>query len=516
MGRSATSANEGQGWWEQPRALLVLTLASAVPLLWPDIPPLNDLPGHMGRYKVQLAIGDSESLSRFFRFDWALMGNLGVDLLVMPLAKLFGLELAVKLIVVAIPVMTVAGFLWVAAEVHGRVPPTALFALPLAYSHPFLFGFVNFALSIGMAFLAFGLWLRLGRLGYLRVRAVLFIPISALIWLTHAFGWGVLGVLAFSAELVRQMDREKSLIEAGLWSGCHCLPLTPPLMLMLAWRSGGGVGGETGDWFNLRAKVAWAVTIFRDRWMWLDVASVTVATLLMLEGWRHPKLEFSRNLLASAGCLLLVYLFLPRIVFGSAYADMRLAPYMLAVGLLAIRPRGPAESSVELKIALAGLAFFMVRIAAATTSFYLYDQSYDRELQALQYVPEGARVVSFVGEPCRFTWFAKRLQHLPSIGIVRREAFSNDQWVMPGAQLLSINSEFAGAFASDPSQVVTDGPCDQEEWLSVDDALRTFPRAGFDYVWLIDPPRFDPQLTIDLQPVWQKEGSILFAVQRDR
>jgi hypothetical protein len=33
-----------------------------------------------------------------------------------------------------------------------------------------------------------------------------FLPISVLIWITHTFGWGVLGVLAFSAELIRQHD----------------------------------------------------------------------------------------------------------------------------------------------------------------------------------------------------------------------------------------------------------------------------------------------------------------------
>ena len=48
---------------------------------------------------------------------------------------------------------------------HGRIPPTAFFALPFIYGYPFLFGFVNFALSVALAFLAFGLWLRLGRLG---------------------------------------------------------------------------------------------------------------------------------------------------------------------------------------------------------------------------------------------------------------------------------------------------------------------------------------------------------------
>ena len=77
-----------------------------------------------------------------------------------------------KLIVLAIPPLTVAGFLWVAREVHHRLPPTALFALPFAYGHPFMFGFVNFALSMALAFLAFGLWLRLARLGRLRLRAV--------------------------------------------------------------------------------------------------------------------------------------------------------------------------------------------------------------------------------------------------------------------------------------------------------------------------------------------------------
>ena len=131
-------------WWETRPFVAAVILLSMVPLIYPPIPPLVDLFGHMGRYRVQLDL------------HWAAIGNLGVDLLVMPLGKLIGLEPAVKLIVLAIPPMTVAGFLWVAREVHHRLPPTALFALPFAYSHPFMFGFVNFALSVGLAFLACG------------------------------------------------------------------------------------------------------------------------------------------------------------------------------------------------------------------------------------------------------------------------------------------------------------------------------------------------------------------------
>ncbi|RZM35880.1 MAG: hypothetical protein EOP67_09435, partial [Sphingomonas sp.] len=116
---------------------MAVALASIIPLLWPQIPPLVDLPGHMGRYRVQLAIGDNPWLAQWYDFRWSLIGNLGVDLLIEPLAPIFGLELAVKLIVMAIPALTVSGLLWMAREVHGRIPATALFALPLAYSYPF-------------------------------------------------------------------------------------------------------------------------------------------------------------------------------------------------------------------------------------------------------------------------------------------------------------------------------------------------------------------------------------------
>ncbi|MGC7532537.1 hypothetical protein ACPWML_26320, partial [Pandoraea pneumonica] len=73
----------------------------------------------------------------------------------------------------------------------------------LAYCYPFQFGFANFALSMALALCLFALWLRLGRLRRFRLRAAIFIPASCLLWLCHTFGWGVLGVLAFSAEMIR-------------------------------------------------------------------------------------------------------------------------------------------------------------------------------------------------------------------------------------------------------------------------------------------------------------------------
>ena len=177
-------------WWETRWFVLLLMLLSVVPLIYPRVAPLVDLFGHVGRYRVQLDVATSTFLQRYYEYDWAPIGNLGVDGLVQVLGPILGLETAVKLIIMSIPVLTVAGFLLVAREVHHRLPPTAIFSLLFVYNHPFLYGFVNFSLSMALAFLAFGLWLRLARQGRFRLRAILFVPISFVIFFAHTFGWG--------------------------------------------------------------------------------------------------------------------------------------------------------------------------------------------------------------------------------------------------------------------------------------------------------------------------------------
>src|SRR6476620_2674322 len=182
-------------WWERRVTIVLVVLLTMVPLLYPPIPPLVDLFGHMGRYRVELNLHQSPWLQQYFNYHWAAIGNLGVDLLVLVLGPIMGLEPAVKLIVLATPPLTAIGFLWVAREVHGRIPPTALFALPFIYGYPFLFGFVNFTLSVALAFLAFGLWLRLGRLERTKLRGWLFVPISLIVFFAHTYGWGLMGLM---------------------------------------------------------------------------------------------------------------------------------------------------------------------------------------------------------------------------------------------------------------------------------------------------------------------------------
>ncbi|MFL6765944.1 MAG: hypothetical protein ACJ8FO_12190 [Sphingomicrobium sp.] len=499
---------EARPWWESRLCLALVVLATMLPLLYPPVPPLVDLLGHMGRYRVELDLNHSPWLQQYYDYHWAAIGNLGVDLLIIPVGKLIGLEPAVKLIVLLIPPLTAIGMLWVASEVHGRVPPTVFFALPFIYGFPFLFGFVNFTLSVALAFLAFGLWLRLGRLEKTSLRSWLFPPISLIVFFCHTYGWGLLGLMCFSADAVRLHDRGRSWWRAGLEAALHTSVMALPLLVMLLWR-GETHGGSTSDWFDWKIKWRWIYMALRDRWKMFDIGSLIAAGLVFVYALVSRKLTVSRNLAFSAIVLAVSFAILPRIIFGSAYADMRLVPYLMAVALLAVRFRAPHPVTAQV-LAVLGLLFFATRTVANTVSLAIAGHDQAAKMKAIELMPRGARVISLVGMSCTEYWPMLRNGHLGAMVIVRRQGFSNDQWLLEGVNLLDLKYRAAGYFAADPSQLVRPNGCVDRLHRMIDDSLASLPRNDFDYVWLIDAPPYSAQTVADMKPVWRGPGSIIY------
>ena len=516
MAEAARLAGNGTGVanriWQHRVLPLLAVLACAVPLLYPTIPPLTDLPGHIARYHVELTLDSSAALQRHYDFHWALTGNLGVDLLIIPMAKLFGLELGVKLIVIAIPMMLAAGFLGVARELHGHVPPTAYFALPLTYHHAFQFGFVNFSLSAALCFLAFWLWLHLGRMDRIRLRGALFVPISCLVWVSHVYGWGMLGILAFSAEVVRMRSRGDGWLRSLFFGGLHCLPLCPPFLLMLMWRSG-DVRGFTGDW-QWQAKATWLISILRERWQAWDVAGAVLSWLLVLSALAGIGLRMHPAARIAVLLLVPLYLAIPRVVIGSGYADMRLAAFIAAIGIIGSRLDEKALARLGTVVAAAGLLFFTARIVVTTAAFATLSAAWQSQLAALPSIERGSRVLLLSTLPCLKQWSSDRIDHLGSLALARRDAFTNSQWALAGAQLLRVKYGAGKPFVADPSHLMRPGHCgDGPARLRL---AQTIAPHAFDYLWVVDLPRPQWQHGPELIPVWSGPTGILYRTSAER
>ncbi len=501
---------EASPWWMRRSFHLLLLALAAVPLLYPPIPPLIDLPNHMGRYAVQLGSDSSPALRQWFAFEWQLIGNLGVDLLVELLAPVLGLELAVKLIVILIPVTTTAGFLWTAREVHGRIPVTAALVVPLSYCYPFQFGFVNYCLAMALAVTGYALVLRLTRLDRPYWRAVALLVAGCVTWTAHAYGWAMLGLLWFVTVIVRNWPH--GLPKAFARAIVLCLPLAVPLVPMLLWRSGNPVGVD--GWFAIQGKLVWLVTILRDRWMVVDLigAGVIYAVIASAFVWR-AKFRMDPTLLVAGLTLIAVAMMLPATIFGSAFADVRLLPYAIATLLVGVAMRAEVEERFVRAAAILVLGFVLVRTALSTASFALYAQSYAQELEALDHVLPASRIAAFSEDACGSPWYDARLRHLANLAIGRNEAFVNGLFVSDGWNAMRVTFDEAAPYTGFPSSMAS--PADDCDWdlPTVQERIADLPPNAFDYVWLLQVPQERRPSAPALRPVWSSNGSVLYRVQ---
>lgn len=511
MSAADTSAAADTRWWETRAALAAAMLFSVLPLVWPALPPLYDLPDHAGRYHVMADIARSADLQRHWTFEWALVPNLGVDLLVLALAPLFGIIGATKLAVAAIPPLFVLALFTLSRAATGRVSPAIGFALPLAYAAPFQMGFVNFCLSAALALLALAGWITMGRRERPWLRTLVFVPVVFVLWLAHSSGWGVFGVLAFAADWQRQRERGRGIAMGAVAAAIPLAPLAFPIALMIA-----GPGSEFGigaEWAWV-GKLLWLMSLLRDRWVWFDLVSTAAILMALYAGARSPTLRFDARLGMPALAMLAMFLALPWLMVGGAYVDMRLLYIAVALALIAIAPRpGPdPRTDAAPVLAVLGALFFAQRMLVATASMALAGQAQAAAERVLPALPRGAAVLVLVKEPCMVAWNSPRFGHLGGLAVIARDAFVNTQWTLAGQQL--VRPRHQGAYASDPSQFIRPWDC-PEHPPGLARALHGFDTSVFTHVWMLDFPA-NQRVTPSLREVARAPRSVLYRVEPSR
>ena len=488
---------------------IILIGIALIPLAAVDFPPLVDVFGHLGRYAIQTDLANRPELHPYFSYEWQLVGNLGVDLIVQFLTPLIGLEPAVKCSIYLTQLVAATGILSISKTIHGRITPFSICALPLIYSYPFQHGFLNFCLSMALAMLAFSIWLvlRRRRPGWL---PVLFLLVAGLlVWLCHAFGWAFLGILCGTASLHERWQQGYRGTSLVLKVIADCAVLLLALVPMLLWRSAADSGG-TGEWAILR-KIMWAISVLRSGWAVIDLLSAGFLMLVIGFGIEWKPVRMHGALALAALACLVFFLILPARLFGSFYADMRLFPYTFVVALLALTPTEEAQPWRK-PLMMAALGFFALRIGVNTVDFIDKDREGQANLQALDAIPVGARVVNFAVEDCGFQWRLNPMRHLGSFAIARRSAFTNDQWEISGANALTIHYPAGGEFVRDPSQTVTLLACPGAGVPSLAEALGHLPVGAFTHVWIHGTDPAAIELPFPARAEWRGENGVVFAV----
>ena len=188
---------------------------------------------------------------------------------------------------------------------------------------------------------------------------------------------------------------------------------------MVVWRSAGSNaphGVENADFFMWRAKYVYLLSALRTHNMTLDVACVFLLWGLIAFGLWGVWLRMNRTLGIAALMLAIAYLLLPRILLNSAYADMRLAPYVLMIAVTALTCKSGNRTEAAIVAGLA-TALYAFRIAMLTFNLAAHDAANTRQLHALDHVEPGARIFVQVALPCLAHWETTRMDHLGSMAI---------------------------------------------------------------------------------------------------
>jgi len=423
---------------------------------------MADYPSHLARYHIMLDGGRSPFLARYYSFDWSLSGNLGVDLLMVPLGRALGVESAAHLIAVLLPVLVALGIVAVEWTLRGRIGVGALLALATVWSPSMALGFANFSLALAMALFAFALWVRLEAKAW---RAALFIPVGVMVWLCHSAGWGVLGVMVFGYEWSRR-DGWRALL-AGSWRALLApWPLFPPFLLI-------AFGQRVGDTLHYGSEPVWYklgiwIKALAETTVLLDI--VTVFVLLAAIGVAFLRRSIDGRLGWAALLVALLTLVIPRHFGGGDLADARLVPVALMLGCLAIDARVPR------RVLWLAAALFLVRLAATCAHWREQSIILENALPALEHVPEGARIAAASPHVPR-TWNNPPLTHVGSYATLYRDALVNTHFALSGVHMLGVRG--MGADFADPSQFVITPPGKPAD-------LDDFPPARHaDYLWYV-------------------------------
>jgi len=409
---------------------VLLALLTALPPILARYPQMTDYPAHLARWYVMLEHDNNPILDRYYGFRWAWSGNLGADLLIYPLASLFGIETGGRIIVILTPLLVGLSLVTVERTLRGRIGVGSLLAMATIWSPSLIMGFLNFNLSLALAFFAFALWVKSeGK----RWREASFVPIGLLVWLCHQSGWGVLGVMVFAYEWQRD---KKAIVRAVLSTLPLWLPILPTLLANQ--QAAGSLSyGPQPLWVKW---VEWK-TAMRDREGYLDLACTVFFCAIPFIALAFRRLD--GRLSWAAVLMVVLSLIVPRHLGGGDYADYRLIGVALMLGALAIDWRPPVW------VMPLAAAPFLARIAVTTLAWYGTSAEVSAMLRALNMVPRGARV-AYAFEEVAGLWPTPAYGHIGSWATVRRDALVNCHFAIPGVHMLQVREP--GWTFVDPSQ----------------------------------------------------------------
>ncbi|MFM9829427.1 MAG: hypothetical protein ACKVOB_11900 [Sphingomonas sp.] len=352
-----------------------------------------------------------------------------------------------------------------------------MLALPFALAQPFLFGFLNYCLSVALALICAAAWNFDREHGLWRSLA--FGVAALVIWTAHIMGWGILLILIAGAELAAVRNGRDLLARM-----MRAAPLLLPAIPLAIWRAGGAGRLFWYDPQVVISKMMNFVTALKGLWLPFDLGMTVIicAAGMLAFLWAGGR-KLAPGLAISGGALLLGAICLPTTLLGSWGADLRLTPVAMMVALMAI---GSADDPRRERLLLVlGAGLFCMRASWTSLEWWQADTVLRERLSLLDGLPRGSRLGFIAVETRCRNWALTPDRKIGAYAVTRRDAFTNTLFQIPGADLMRLREASDRARWFDGSQDIQPlCPKGKPDLIGLRARMAEMQAGGFDALWV--------------------------------
>jgi hypothetical protein len=492
------------GGWRFALLFAALFAVGSLPVVLCDTLPLFDYPNHLARMHVLAGLDQSPALQSYYDLRWRPLPNLAMDLLVPPLSQLIPLGWAGRGFVLLTLFLLVGSAATLHRALFGGWSAWPCVAFLLLYSRVLLWGFLNYLFGLGLGLLALAAWIALaGRPPLLRL--LLGTIFAFAVFFAHLLAFGLYGVMVvgYEAGLARRRGAGR---RGAPWGLALAVLALLPALAVLVLATPGSAGGSVGFGQPWR-KLDLLFSVFDNYNRTFDVVCFVIFVLMLsLAFWRRwvrlaPSLAAPLVLLAAA------YLAMPSRLATAYGADHRI-PLLLGLLLVAgSRWTAPALGAQRLFFG-AALVLFLVRMGIVTASWQASDRVYAGLLPAFDRLPVGSRL-AVAYPPEALNSEATPLAHLPTLAIVRRDAFVPTLFAYATQQPVALRPDYRALADRLPPErlwqalVTGTPPLDTNERAAL---------AAYDHIVFVGRRSFDVTVAPSMSPVFVAPRFALFAL----
>lgn len=454
--------------------MLAACVAIVLPIWIVPYPPIVDYPNMLARSVVLRELHNpANHFARYFYSEWSLYPYLTTDVILIALQSIVAPRIAGKILLSICALSFPMAGMWFVRKVSPGTASSPIAILLLAYGTTFLFGFLNYFLSLGLLFVALGLWT-----GFIEQPSVQrYLGLSLLLtalYLTHLMGFGLAGVIMFGYCVLNRLDIRTTMLSASMFA--------PGAAMFLASRTP-GEGSRQLVFGGLKDKLLGLASLFRGYTNTVDVITYAVLLAVLAWVWHRDSVRWNRPWGRVLIGLIALYAIFPKAFSAGWDADKRILPVVFVIAVVTIRPKRWAT-----QVAVVFALLFALRYADVLVHFQLHQHRLAEVASSLDAIPNNARVLPVVSAK-KDRQIQRSYVHAWAYGVLDKSWFSPYLFTAKGIQPLRMREGFYA-----PEEFWDYRPQLQPDWARV--------AQDYDYLWVYGAPTWGlraPSITLSYE-----------------